>query len=373
MAIKIFHTADLHIGMKYNSYPEKVREMLQQARLEVLEKMVEMANEQQCNLFVVAGDLFHNIKGINKKTIAQAAKYLEAFQGECVLIIPGNHDYDNDMIDLWKTFKEHIADKIVFLNQEVPVSLDNYGLDITVYPAPCHSKHSDVNNINWIREHKLNIDPLQINIGIAHGALEGISPDLTSSYFYMTREELENIPLDLWLLGHTHVTYPPSQSLKEWQIFNPGTPEPDGLDCKHGGNAWIITIDEQKKTSATRMDTGIYRFLDKEFTVSSSGELDEMKSLLLSNNPNNTVARLKITGRVDEDTLRYYRQELSKEIESALAYLIIDVSQLGLRINQEKINKEFIEGSFPQQFLSALADDEEALQMAYDLVMGVKK
>ena len=64
MSIKIFHTADLHIGIKYNSYPEPISSALQQSRLDVLEKMVNLANEQECNLFVVAGDLFHNIKGI---------------------------------------------------------------------------------------------------------------------------------------------------------------------------------------------------------------------------------------------------------------------------------------------------------------------
>ncbi|MGI6453670.1 MAG: metallophosphoesterase [Syntrophomonadaceae bacterium] len=84
MPIKIFHTADLHIGMKFNNYQEPIRTKLQQVRLEVLKKMLLKANEENCNLFVVAGDLFHNIKGINKKTIVQTAEYMEEFQGEGV-------------------------------------------------------------------------------------------------------------------------------------------------------------------------------------------------------------------------------------------------------------------------------------------------
>ena len=106
---------------------------------------------------------------------------MRRFQGECVLVLPGNHDYENDMIDLWKTFREKANDKTIFLNQEVPVSLTDYGLDATVYPAPCHSKQSYTNNIDWIAEHE--VDPEHISIGIAHGSLQGVSPDPDSKYF----------------------------------------------------------------------------------------------------------------------------------------------------------------------------------------------
>jgi exonuclease SbcD len=248
MPIKIFHTADLHIGMKFNNYQEPIRTKLQQVRLEVLKKMLLKANEENCNLFVVAGDLFHNIKGINKKTIVQTAEYMEEFQGEGVLILPGNHDYDNDMIELWDTFQKNAGDKTIFLNREAPVALTDYGLDATVYPAPCHSKHSAANNIGWISEQEVNHQ--HINIGIAHGSLQGLSPDMDSSYFFMTLQELENLPLDVWLLGHTHVAYPANESTKDWKVFNPGTPEPDGLDCRHHGHAWIINLDEQKRITA---------------------------------------------------------------------------------------------------------------------------
>ncbi|HHY04266.1 MAG TPA: DNA repair exonuclease, partial [Thermoanaerobacterales bacterium] len=57
MTLKIFHTADLHIGMKFNSYPEGIRDSLIESRFDVIDKMVQMANDEQCNLFVVSGDL----------------------------------------------------------------------------------------------------------------------------------------------------------------------------------------------------------------------------------------------------------------------------------------------------------------------------
>lgn len=370
MSIKLFHTADIHIGMKFNSYPDKIKNYLQQSRIDVLKNMVQIANENNCNMFVVAGDLFHNITGIDKKTIVQVLTALSSFHGECVIVMPGNHDYDNDMIELWKTFNKELDDKIIFINKEIPTSLADYGINAIVYPAPCHSKHSQSNNIGWINEQNLDVE--QINIGIAHGSLEGISPDMDLSYFYMTKKELEEIPVDVWLLGHTHVSYPNQNSIRDFKIFNPGTPEPDGLDCKNKGSAWIITVDEKKKVCAEKVTTGIYQFIDKEFEINDCEDLEKISSDLLKDDPSAKIARIHLKGRVDEETFNY-RQQVIKNIEKNILYLMVDDSDLGIKITKDKINKEFSDGSFPQQFLSSLADDEDALQIAYELMMEVRK
>ena len=83
-------------------------------------------------------------------------------------------------------------------------------------------------------------------IGISHGALKGVSPDMTDKYFKMSKDELKNLNMDLWLLGHTHLPYPFEEEITNRKIFNCGTPEPDGLDCSHFGNSWFIEIDNNK-------------------------------------------------------------------------------------------------------------------------------
>lgn len=70
MTIKILHTADLHLGMKfarYNLKPE-VQERLVEARFETLASLVEIANKQDSDLLVIAGDLFHNPR-VSRKDI----------------------------------------------------------------------------------------------------------------------------------------------------------------------------------------------------------------------------------------------------------------------------------------------------------------
>lgn len=367
--IKIFHTADLHIGMKFKNYPEPIKTLLQDARVETLVNMVKRANEEKCNIFVIAGDLFDKINGIDKKSINRAANALNEFEGQCVIVMPGNHDYDNGMVDLWTTFNKATTDKIIFVNHENPYNLEDYGLNVVIYPAPCHAKHSDTNNLGWIKEENIGDD--LIRIGIGHGALEGISPDMDSNYFKMTIDELLKIPMDIWLLGHTHITYPMQEAVSAERIFNPGTPEPDGLDCKHDGRAWLISIDEKRRVSGNRISTGIYRFIDRDFEVRHKEDLDNIIQSIESDKMQNTIARLKLTGKVDEETFDY-RQHIYKSIEDDIAYLIKDDDDLGIRITTEKIHKEFSEGSFPHKLLSSFEDDEDTLQLAYELIMEVK-
>ena len=52
--------------------------------------------------------------------------------------------------------------------------------------------------------------------------------------------------------------------------------------------------------------------------------------------------------------------------------MIFDDSEVGIKITSEMIHKEFSDGSFPSMLLSALSDDEEALQLAYEMIMEVK-
>ena len=216
MSIKIFHTGDIHIGMKFNNYGDNIREKLVEARFLSLENMINKSNELESNIFVIAGDLFNAIN-INKKDIKRVVDILNKFNGECVLVLPGNHDYDNGLTELWRYFSSISGEKIILINEKKPYTLDNYDLDVSIYPAPCHNKHSETNSLSWIKEEGL-INSRKYNIGIAHGALEGISADIEGNYYYMSKEELENIPVDLWLIGHTHVRYPYVDEIKNNKI-----------------------------------------------------------------------------------------------------------------------------------------------------------
>lgn len=88
---------------------------------------------------------------IPKKDIERVIKILDGFAGDCILVLPGNHDYDNGMIDLWDILKNNISEKVVLLNENRVYHLQaSHDLDVAVYPAPCNKKQSKENNLKWI-------------------------------------------------------------------------------------------------------------------------------------------------------------------------------------------------------------------------------
>jgi DNA repair exonuclease SbcCD nuclease subunit len=371
MAIKIFHTADLHLGMRFAGYPEIQNELIN-ARYETLEKMVAIANKEECDLFVIAGDLFDRVT-VKAKEISMAVKILNEFNGELVIVLPGNHDYYTSDSSLWENFSQLAGDRILVLKEPKIYDLSNYHLDAVVFGCPCSSKHSAENMLGWIKSNSINSDLLKI--GIAHGSLEGVSPDFDKTYYPMTNKELESIGLDLWLLGHTHLPWPERPDGKS-RVFISGTPEPDGFDCKHEGSAYIIKIESPSKRKVQRIVTGKYRFLIKQILLHNEDSIKRMEDEYCKEEYQNTILRLILKGRLKKEELTKVK-EATKSIGEKVLYLEVIQEELNEEITSELINSEFTQDSFPHQLLLSLLKEEEdvstkALQKAYDMIREIK-
>ena len=184
--VRIFHTADIHVGLKFTrGYPEALQKSLVDERIAVLSRMAELANQNNCDLFVIAGDLFDHLR-VSKKTIRQTAEALRQFEG-IVAVLPGNHDYKSQVDDpIWPTFKEHMGeDGTIVLERREPYDLNSMDLPVVLLPGVCTAKHSDENAIGWIKDAIGELPENRITIGIAHGSLDGITPDFNGNYYPM--------------------------------------------------------------------------------------------------------------------------------------------------------------------------------------------
>ena len=99
--------------------------------------------------------------------------------------------------------------------------------------------------------------------------------------------------------------------------------------------------------------------------MQQSYSLDKHKKSLL---------KLKLLGRLSEEDYRKL-PDVRDTLQKHLAYLHFDDIELTVRITKDVIDKEFSEGSFSHRLLSnfIMDDDMEALQSAYDLVIGARK
>lgn len=375
MALKILHTADIHIGMTFASrgYRDDIRKQLVEGRFDILGRIIQSANENGCAMLVVAGDLFDR-PNVKKADIAKTARILKQFDGKCIAVLPGNHDFYDPSGELWKNFQENALDNSVLLSEAKPYSLDELGLDIdaVLYPAPCNDKHSERSNIVWI--HALNERPrAKWHIGIAHGSLNGVCPDTNGRYYNMDEKTLKGLGLDLWLLGHSHVRHPDQDQFDDYRVIYSGTPEPDGFDCRHGGYFWLVTLEDDGKISGQSVSSGKFHFREINKQINSGEDVERIREEIIKLSPKNHLIKLIISGRLSREEMDLWN-EVYKEIGEAVAYVEREDSGLALEITREIIEEEFTKGSLPYKVLTDLLEsgDKRTLQMAYELIQEVR-
>jgi DNA repair exonuclease SbcCD nuclease subunit len=369
--MKILATADLHLGMKFSAYPEMQAE-LSDARFRTLEKLVQEANQRGCDLLVVAGDLFERIT-VAKKDILRAASTLNKFEGKAAAVLPGNHDYAaGEDASLWWSFKEQCGDAVLVLDKPKVYPLGHYDLDCCLYAGPCTEKHSAQNAVSWVRSAPRE-ENCSLHIGVAHGSIESFSPDFAEQYYPMKMSELEDAGLDFWIIGHTHAQIPDPVSSAP-VIFVPGTPEPDGFDCRHAGAAWVIETHGSGTLSCESVGTGQYRFFEEQVNVDSSESVRKLVDTYASPLYTSSLVKLRVSGSLPEDAFDEIRS-VEEKLHDKLPYLVVDTSGVVKNITGETIEREFASGSFPYELLKQLLDDGdlEALQEAYQLIQKVRE
>ena len=372
--LKIFLTGDNHIGLKYNSHEQA--EELKKRRISAFESMVTKANEEDCNLFVIAGDLFQNVRDIAKRDIQVILGTLSGFRGS-VAILPGNHDFYSDDVKLWQDFRKvmYDYDNLLLLSEYKPYTVTFGEEEAVLYPALCTTLHSapGENNLTWIKEKDIPQDG-RYHIGIAHGAVEGETIDSEGAYFLMRRDELKSIGVDAWLIGHTHVPFPNDLKQDEYStgetIFNAGTHVQTDVNCNTDGECFIITIDEHKTVRSKKYISGNLHFCRMAVSVSAD-RMEEQLTSALRELPDDSVVDLILSGSVSAEEYEN-RFNITEDVLGRFLEHTCDLTDLSRRITKEQIEAEYPETSFAAHLLTALLDEPKEAQLIYDLLNAPK-
>ncbi len=366
--IRIFLTGDNHIGLKYTKYQQAGE--LSQARLDALKRAVGAANTEGCHILAVTGDLFDSTRTA-KRDIKAVCAILAEFEGT-VAVIPGNHDYYTDSSELWSTFREHSSPNTLLMTEyrSYPAEID--GERVELYPAFCDSRHSETNRLSEIRPH-ITTDDQVYRIGMAHGAIEGLSQD-NGRYFLMTERELTDIPVDVWLIGHTHVEYPKGLSdsgyKSGYRIFNAGTHAQTDVSNGSEGSCFIIELEKTDSgcdVCAKRFVSGEYRFVRTELTLSPDKDMAAALTYKLSAYSDKTLMELSLAGSVSAEDYES-RADIYEDVLSRFTEYSVNDSELTRQLTEEVIRAEFAETSLPARLLTELLSEPKEAQLVYELL-----
>lgn len=366
--IKILLTGDLHLGRSYQKEDPDVARKYTAARMLALENAVSIANQENCDFFVIAGDLFDKVNGIPVSLQKQVCRSLDEFLGQAVLILPGNHDYYDAETDvLWKKFEEYSGASTRVFKENKAYQIG----DVCFYPCICHDKHSKVNALGWVKEGDRSEEAC-FHIGIAHGAIEGLSYDRNQEYYYMTNQELRSLHMDAWLIGHTHTIYPAILDAgTEQRIFNAGTPQQTDIADSSIGEVFVLEIQDDKRILAKKKKTGVIRFVKRSVSVEPGQSLEEALDFP-DLQGEETVLRVLVSGVAG--AWEYERRnQIYEALRSRFIKTEIDDSGLRKEITAEMIRRETVDGSLMNQLLNKYVGDTELLNLAYDLAASCKQ
>ena len=374
--LRIFLTGDNHIGMEYGRY-EDAGEKIARKRLTAFEGMVAKANEERCDLFVIAGDLFDRTSGIGKRMIRELLGYLDGFSGK-VVVLPGNHDYYDGDAKIWQDFEEELPGhpNIQLLTGPEPAELELGDRTAVLYPAICPRKHSapGENSLGWIKK-KVIVPDEKYRIGLAHGAIEGETPDMDGIYYLMTKRELEDIPVDVWLIGHTHVPVPrdlTEEYREKGKIFNAGTHVQRDVYNNTEGLCFVIEIGDDKKVRAKKTVTGNIRFREIPVKV-TAGQMREQLERALRDLDDENVVELVVSGAVTDEEYRESRR-IEKELMNRFLSGWCTDSELSRQITGDVIDREFPETSLAAGLLKSLLgqDEPKEAQLVYEMLKEIR-
>ena len=365
--LTILATSDLHLGMKFAGLPD-VQAELAEARFACLERLVAEANGRHADLLLVAGDLFHRVT-VAKRDVLRAAQTLRAFEGRLAAVLPGNHDHLSPGQDpLWPVFREACGDRVLTLDEPQPYPLAHYDLDACLYPGPCRSLHSAANAVGWVKAAGRHAGSRH-HVGVAHGSLAGVSPDLDQSYFPMREAELAEAGLDLWVIGHTHLRHPERPG-RASRVFIPGTPEPDGYDCAHAGTAWFLRLGDDS-VEAEPLETGAHRFVHETLDAVTAADLATLQARHAGAGAAREVLKVRLAGRIAREE-RAVLAETERTLRARVLHLDWDEAGVREAIDRGAIDAEYAAGSFPHRLLTMLLDDPEALAIAHETLEGAR-
>jgi len=137
---------DLHLGVHGNS------SIWLDSSLILAKELVEFAKEKNCKDVLFLGDLFHERRAINNKTLNVALDFCNIFENENITLhlLVGNHDtyFKNTLhphsLSIFKKFKNiNVIEDITKLNDLV--TMVPYGLDWKMSKTPYVFGHFDIN------------------------------------------------------------------------------------------------------------------------------------------------------------------------------------------------------------------------------------
>jgi len=313
--IRLLHTADVHLGVKFPSLGDKGTVQREQIK-ESFKKLISQAIAEDIDIVLISGDLFD----ANKQPQANIDLVVEQFSllaanNISVCLIPGTHDcFDAGSIYRKVNFRERCPNLTLFLDEGWNYT-EFSALGLTVYGKPNFSNRSYNSPLEGLRR----LTESRYHIAMAHGSLS-IPGRIAEDDYVFSSNQIQNSQMQYVALGHWHRPYSCSDGgVVAWY---PGPPEVISTDQRQPGSVLVVTILDSGEVKVQPTQIGA-RYCDElEIDLSDVESLLRLKNKIAEGANPNLIRHVILKGLRDED-MRPSPEELEAELAESFFHLRI--------------------------------------------------
>lgn len=279
MGLKILHTADWHMDAAFASFSEERRAFLRREQLKLPGKIAQICRQEQCDLVLLAGDIFD---GIPSREAIEAVRRALKECGVPVFVTPGNHDFcQAGSAWLEETWSENVT---VFTGDLESVILT--GLNCRIYGAGYRSMDCEA-----LLEGFRAQGSEEYRIAVLHAD----PVTARSAYCPISASQVRSSGLQYLALGHIHKAgmFKSGSTVCAW----PGCPMGHGWDETGEKGICIVTLEEEANVRFVPLDGP--RFFDVEVDVTSG--IEESLERILPAAECGDFFRITLTGQAEPD------------------------------------------------------------------------
>ena len=321
MSFRFIHTSDWQIGKVFRFADDATMGVLQEARLEAVTRLGELAQEHGAGHVLVAGDVYEK-PGLSRRTVNQALERMRAFVDLQWHLLPGNHDFQQPN-GLWDRLSARgLPPNVRVHAAREPALLD--GGAAAILPAPLEHRRALGDPTAWMDD---ALTPAgAARIGLAHGSVRGFGSDdsLTPNRIDPDRPQRAN--LAYLALGDWH-----GQQQVNDRCWYSGTPETDAFDVQDGGRALLVEIDgSDELPRVTPFETGGFRWLTISERLYSRDDIARLERRLrgLGGELRRTLVRLEVEGALSFADTQHFDDSIVDGVSAAFAVLRVERDQL---------------------------------------------
>ena len=345
--MKILHSADWHLDAPMTGRNEEQARFLRRELGKIPEKITELARRDNCDLMLLAGDLFDG--AYTQESFRKVYKALEDAKIP-VFITPGNHDFCQPnspyLAENWPE-NVHIFKHATMEAVQLPT------LDCTVYGAGYEAMDCPALLENFRAE-----SDSKWRIGILHGDATNTS----SPYCPMNPQQVRMSGLDYLALGHIHKngSFRSGDALCAW----PGCPMGHGYDETGAKGVILLTLEEEIQAEFRPLD--VPQFFDE--TAEVGADATQALEALLPGVATEDFYRVTFTGYADELNLAALTSQFAHVKNLVLRDRTIPEKELWSAVGEDSL-----EGMFFGILHDGLDTESEALRQRIKLAARISR